>query len=221
MNTSMNENQAKTGGAFADGLTLVRLLLTPIVMFVIIKGWPNQLNMALLASALFAIAALTDLFDDMTGGAENTPYRQFGWFDDIADTVLITGTLLAMLWVIYQNGMLHWALAVPAAIIIIRDVLVGLIKGSSFRNNGWPETRMGTLKTALTMFAICLLLASPWLTNWIDGLRASGDSIMDIYNNASPYVWWVGQGLLWVAALLSLVTGLQLLTGKSNAANDA
>ena len=164
MDTSTNETKNNIGGAFADGLTLVRALLTPIVMYVVVTGWPNNLNMVILASILFAIAALTDIFDDYAGGTEKSIYRKFGWFDDMADMTLILGTLFAMLWVVFKNDMMSWAFVVPALIIIAREVLVGLVKGSSFREIGWPQTSLGTAKTALTMFAVCLLLASPWVT---------------------------------------------------------
>ena len=88
MNTSTNNDNSSPGGAFADGLTLVRFLLTPIVMLVILNGWPSN-QMAIMASILFVIAAFTDIFDDLTGGAETARGRKLGWFDDIADTCLL------------------------------------------------------------------------------------------------------------------------------------
>ena len=95
----VDENQTTaTSGAIADALTLVRVVLVPVIMFLIIKGWPN-LDMAVLASSLFIVAALTDFFDDYFGGTEKAVHRKFGWFDDIADILLVIGTLAAMLYV--------------------------------------------------------------------------------------------------------------------------
>lgn len=205
------------GGAFADALTWVRFLLTPVIMFVIIKGgWPG-IDMALMASMLFAIAALTDLFDDVTGGAETARMRKLGWFDDIADTVLITGTLAAIVWVLYVSGSLTWVLAVPALVIIIRDCLVAILKGKMLRKTGWPETRLGTLKTAVTMLAVCLLVASPWVSNWIGAMTATET---DIFFHA-PWVGRVALGLLWISAVLSAITGAMILSGRTGPANDA
>ena len=222
MNTSMNENEMKkAGGAFADGLTLIRLLLTPIIMFIIIaKGWPDT-TIAILASILFVIAALTDIFDDLTGGAETSRYRKFGWFDDIADMVLIIGTLAAILYVVATQGSLHWSLMIPAVILIGREILVGLIKGFELSRNGWPETNLGTLKTAVTMLAVSLLLAAPWLTPWFESLIANSDNVMGVYDRTSNQVWNTGLFLLWIAAALSLFTGIKLLTAKSSVTNDA
>jgi len=221
MNTSTNDNELKrAGGAFADGLTLIRLLLTPVIMFLVIaKGWPDT-NTALLAFIIFAIAALTDFFDDVTGGAETSRFRKFGWFDDIADTVLMTGTLGAILYVVMTKGSLNWLLAVPAGIIILREVLVGLFKGFELSRHGWPETRLGNLKTAVIMLAVCLLLAAPWLSVWLETLITNDENVMDVYGRTTNQVWNIGLILLWIGAILSLLTGLSLLTQKNHPAND-
>ncbi len=260
MNTSTNDQEIeikKAGGAFADGLTLVRLLLTPIIMYVIIaKGWPSS-HAALLASALFAIAALTDIFDDMTGGAETSIYRKFGWFDDIADTVLMMGTLAAMLWVFFfapgvdlvttdgnivenVRPAIPFLFVIPAIIIIAREFIVGLVKGFELTQNRSQYNRMGNMKTAFVMFGTCLLLASPWLSSWLSATFAKGGdvpanvqtseeflkdnmdaSIFDGYVATSDIVWNSGLVILWIGAILSLITGFALLTNKMNAANDS
>lgn len=199
-------------GAFADGLTLIRLILTPVIMAVIILGWP-QLNAALLATFLLIIAALTDIWDDIIGGSERSQARQFGWFDDIADIVLIIGTLTALLYVVWKNDVLGWAFAVPALILISREIVVGLAKGYEFSKYGWPTTKWGWLKNMLTIFATCVLLASPWLTAWVDMQRVNDGNIVDIFNSTSPHVWIAGQSLLWIAAAISLFTGIAIMKG--------
>ena len=221
MNTSTNDDRVHTGGAFADGLTLIRLLLTPIVMFIVIQGWPGT-DAAVLASILFTIAALTDIFDDMTGGAETSKNRGLGWFDDIADTVLITGTLAAMFWVLFSSGHVGWIFAVPASVIILRELIIALMKGPSLIRNGWPETRLGNIRTFVTMLAVCLLLASPWITSWLNSAAAEDAAMLGSLGTEAASVWYIliGQGLLWLAALLSLITGFKILTTKNGPAND-
>jgi len=96
MTTSTNDDIIDTpeeaGGAFADALTFLRIMLMPLIAFLIWKGWQPvaaggiDLGLTLLASALFCIAALTDIFDDFLGGNERSIYRRFGFLDDIADT---------------------------------------------------------------------------------------------------------------------------------------
>ena len=217
-NKTGDADSTQTGGAIADALTLVRLLLTPVIMFIIIKGWPD-LNMALLATVLLIVAAATDFFDDYFGGTENAPHRKFGWFDDIADIVLVVGALIALLWVTHKGGVLGWMFAVPAGIIIAREVLVGLIKGYDMTKSGWPETKYGSLKNGLATLGTCLLVASPWITTWIDSALSGKDNV-EALTSTSPQVWMIGQGVLWFAALISVLTGFKILKTKAGAAND-
>lgn len=202
------------GGAIADGLTLVRLLIAPVVAVCIVFGWPAT-GWAVLASVLFAVGALTDLFDDLIGGSQRAPGRVFGWFDDIADSVLIGAALLAMIYVTYKGGVLGWALAVPAAIYIGRDILIGLIKGYQFSAQGAPNSRLADIKNALAMLGVSLMVAAPWLQQLIDRFRAKdGQSVVDMYQQASPYVWQAGQIIFWIAAVLAVITAVQYLITK-------
>ena len=218
-NKTGETTSTSTGGALADALTLIRLAITPVIMMVIIKGWPN-LDMAVLASVLFIVAALTDFFDDYFGGTEMAVHRKFGWFDDIADILLVIGSLAAMLYVTHKNGILAWTFAIPAGVIILREVIVGLVKGYEMTKTGWPETRFGDLKNGLVMLGTCILVASPWLTTWIDRAIAGADNAMEVYGSTSPYVWLIGEGILWFAAIVSIITGIKLLTTKA-VASDA
>lgn len=217
-NKTGEANSTQTGGAIADALTFMRLLLTPIIMFVVIKGWPD-LNMAVLATFLLIFAAMTDFFDDYFGGTERAVHRKFGWFDDVADIVLVLGVLSAMTYIVYKAGMLNWVFAVPVAIIVVRELLVGLLKGYDMTKNGWPETKFGSIKNGLAMLATCILVASPWITTWIDNVLSGKDSV-EALTSTSPYVWMIGQAILWFAALISILTGVKILTTKAVAAND-
>lgn len=201
--------QQQRGGIFADILTLIRALLTPVIMFIIIKGWPFP-GYALAASALFIFAALTDIFDDYFGGAETSRTRGIGWFDDIADIILVIGTLLAMSYVIHKSGWMNWLIAVPIILFVGKELLIGLVKGFELSNLNPIEDKLATAKNALSMLAVSVLLASPWITAWLDGLRATEDPYA-VYNEASTTVWLIGTGLLWLAALVGLLHGVKLL----------
>ena len=207
-NKTGEANSTQTGGAIADALTLMRFVLTPIIMFVIIKVWPD-LNMAILATFLLIFAAMIDLFDDYFGGAETAIHRKLGWFDDIADIILVIGTLLAMSWVIYHAGLMNWMITVPIILFIGKEVLIGLLKGFELSNLNPIEDRLATAKNALSMLAVSVLIASPWLTTWLDGQRAADDPYA-VYNEASPIFWLIGTGLLWIAALIGLIHAVRL-----------
>lgn len=232
MTTSMNEqdtldSKAEAGGVLADALTWSRILLMPIVVFLIWKGWQPvdqggiNLGLTVLASALFLIAALTDIVDDYLGGNERSVHRRYGYLDDIADNILIMGTLAALLYVIARADMLSWIFAIPAIVIIAREVIVCMFRGYELSRFIVPDSKMTNAKSGLSMFATCLLLASPWLQGWLDQLRASPDNVAEVFATTSPWVWMVGQGLLWVAATLSVISAVILFkTPLDNSAED-
>ncbi len=207
---------AETGGAFADVLTLLRILLTPLVIFLIIKSWPDA-QMAALASFLFLIAALSDIFDDYLGGSSRSANRKMGYLDDIADTVLVVGTLGALLFVVHRAGIMGWAFAIPAGIIIFREVIVGLFKGFELSQYGFPDNLLSNAKNGFVMLGTCLLLASPWLTQWIDMSRANEANVMDVFGSASPLVWIAGQVTLWIGALFSILSAVKIFRTKFDA----
>lgn len=206
----------EVGGVFADVLTWLRMLLMPLIVYIIWRAWQPvaeggiNLTLTLLASFLFIIAAATDILDDYFGGTSRSAFRKFGYLDDIADTVLVIGVLTALLFVTGRAGYLSWTFVIPAVVLIAREVTIGLFKGFELSRYGWPDSRLSTAKAALAMFATCLLLASPWLQNWIDTARA-GNNVVEVFANASPWVWVAGEVLLWIAAVLSIMTAVRIL----------
>jgi phosphatidylglycerophosphate synthase len=217
MTTSTNKSDSDAAetsrGAFADGLTFVRISLTPVIMVLLISRWP-EVQIAILISVLFILAALTDLLDDMIGGRSQAQHRHYGYLDDAADTILIIGTLLALFWVIFREGLLHWAFSVPVIILIAREVIIGLFKGYELSRYGWPDNRLSNAKTGFAVLGVSLLVASPWLTPIFDQFRAGSDQVMEVYSGTSPWIWVVGQLCLWVAAVFSLWSGWAILKSR-------
>ena len=211
---------------FADGLTLLRALLTPIIMAVVIVGWattvrqgdvemfPHLLGASVLASVLFGVAAVSDAFDDLSGGAATAGLRRYGWFDDIADTILVVGTLSALVYATWQTGALGLGLLAPVVALVVRNVLVGLVRGYELSRLGWPQTAFGTAKNAVLMVATLLLVASPWLTPLLEGLRGAPAGAFSSQDNL---VWNAGLFGLWIGAALSVVTGAMLLLRPARA----
>lgn len=214
--SKMSPKQA--GGAFADGLTFIRLLITPVIMAIIIATWPD-IKMAVFASILFLIAALTDVLDDYFGGASRAGYRKYGWIDDIADTVLTLGVLLALSIVIVREGIMTWTFAVPVLILFLRELTVALLKGRELRQFGWPDNKLSNAKVGLSILAVCTLVAAPWLSQFTDVFRAENDPSR-LLNLGSPWVWFFGELFLWLAAILSVASAIRIFRTKFTA-NDA
>jgi len=224
-------------GVWADGLTLIRLGLTPVIMFVIYKAWSANpggiggfisldLSLVLLASVLFAIAAITDIFDDIDSRQpiepdSETQGRRLGWIDDIADSVLVLGTLIALVWVLGKADLLHWSFSIPVLILFVRDIVLGISKGYQFSKYGFLESKLGDIKNVFAMLGTCTLVAAPWLSNIIDSLRAERtNNVLDLYIAPSSWVWNTGLVVLWIAAVLAIWTSWALLTSKPNTSSD-
>ena len=215
------------GGALADALTWLRILIMPLVVGLIWKAWQPvdaggiNIGLTVLASALFAIGALSDVFDDFLGGNAGSVHRRFGYLDDVADTVLVVGTLLALLHVVHRAGYMSWLLLVPAAVLIGREMIVGLFKGFELSRFILPDSRLSNLKSGLSMLATCLLLASPWLQSWVDLKMAGTERVAEVFASTSPAIWVIGEVILWVAAILSVITAVDIFRTDFSAAADS
>jgi cardiolipin synthase len=140
------------------------------------------------AAAIFALALLTDYFDGAL--ARNLEAQSsFGriW-DPIADKLLTASTLI-MLVGFGKAPML------PALLIICREIVVsGLREYLAEFKVSIPVSRLAKVKTFLQFTAILLLII---------GQEHEGDIIAIVY--------YLGEICLWVAAILTLMTGYTYL----------
>ena len=167
-------------------LTLSRIVVIPVLvaMFFIhgdVARW--------VACALFVAAAVTDYFDGHFA-RRWSQISAFGRFlDPIADKLLVSAVILML---VAKDG-IAGLVVLPALIILCREVLVsGLREFLATLNVGLPVSRLAKWKTMLQMVALGFLIV--------------GDTGPD----AVP-VQMIGETGLWIAALLTLVTGYDYL----------
>lgn len=167
-------------------LTLSRIFVIPVlVAMFFVQG-----DMARwIACALFVAAAVTDYFDGHFA-RRLSQISAFGRFlDPIADKLLVSAVILMLVAKDGINGLV----VLPALIILCREVLVsGLREFLAGLNVGLPVSRLAKWKTMLQMVALGFLIV--------------GDTGPD----AVP-VQMIGEVGLWIAALLTLVTGYDYL----------
>jgi len=177
-------------------LTLSRIVVIPLVIltFYVDGAWTHWV-----ASSLFVVAAITDWFDGWLARSWNQ-VSAFGRFlDPIADKLLVAAVLFML---VAFDRVSPWS-ELPALVILLREILVsGLREFLAEIRVGVPVTRLAKWKTGFQMVALGMLLLG----------------------NVPPLtlpVQEVGEGLLWVAAVLTLVTGwdylrsgLKYLTGQ-------
>ena len=109
--------------------------------------------------------------------------------DPIADKLLVSAALMML---VGQEG--FTLMLCPATLIILREILVsGLREFLASMSERLPATRLAKWKTGFQMSAIILMLAS-----------GSSPTTTRIYGVA---IHSVGETLLWISAVLTLVTG--------------
>ncbi len=162
-------------------LTLFRVAV--IVPFVAAFWIPPPLG-AWLTFALFAAAAASDLFDGWLARARGQTSDFGRMLDPIADKLLVAAALVLL-------AAFGRASAVAAILILSRELIIsGLREWLAGRRLTLPVSRLAKGKTASQMLALALLLVAP---------------------AAPPLVGPIGEAFLWLAVLLTWVTGFDYL----------
>jgi cardiolipin synthase len=168
-------------------LTLSRIAAIPVLVLLVAIGaaWAD-----VVAALLFAAAGVTDYLDGRLA-RERLQLSDFGrMLDPIADKLLVGATLMALVGFGHLPG---WGIY-PAIVIMLREILVsGLREYLAEIRIGLPVTKLAKWKTGVQMTALGLLLLGS------AGARVIGLGWLPM--------GWIGGGLLWLAATLTLVTG--------------
>lgn len=167
-------------------LTFARIALIPILvgLFYFDRPWSNWI-----AAFFFILACITDYLDGYFARALKQTTR-FGIFlDPVADKLLVAAILLMLV----GFGRIQGLSLIPAVIILCREILVsGLREFLAEAHVSVPVTRLAKWKTGFQMTALTLLIIEriPHFPVPIDAL---------------------GILFLWIAALLTLITGFDYL----------
>lgn len=175
-------------------LTLSRIAAIPLVVacFWLEHGWAQWLSMI-----LFVAACVTDWFDGYFARRYHQISRFGRFLDPIADKLLVAAALVMLVDV----GQLRGVHVLAALIILAREILVsGLREFLAELRVGVPVSQLAKWKTGAQMIAIAVLLL--------------GDAV-------PPIVTDIGLVLIWLAAVLTLVTGYDYLrTGLRHMSED-
>lgn len=198
-------------------LTVIRLLAAPgvAVMFLYFhRPWADWL-----ALALFVSAAVTDWFDGYLARAWKQESKFGAMLDPIADKAMV---VIALVIITGYSGMNPW-LILPVTAILFREVFVsGLREFLGAKAGLLKVTKLAKWKTTAQMVAISVLFLGTGLEH-VEGIARQGMT-MDQYaelvsqgladpirscgtRGCSSYATLVGLVLIWIAAVLTLVTG--------------
>ncbi len=167
-------------------LTLSRILVIPllVITFYLAQPWGSWIG-----CALFALAAFTDWLDGRLARLWQQQSELGRFLDPIADKLLVA----AALFMLAALQRISPAAIFPALVILGREILVsGLREYLAGLRVGVPVSRLAKWKTAIQMIAIGVLLVGD-----------AGPAFLPVRG--------IGELLLWIAAVLTLVTGYDYL----------
>lgn len=162
-------------------LTISRIVVIPLIF---ISVYFKCCFFNYLAGVLFIAASITDYYDGKLARARGEVSAFGRLLDPIADKLLVATALVVFL---AKPGMIHPISYIPVFVILCREILVsGLREFLREVNVGLPVTRLAKWKTGFQMTALAMIFFKGWL-------------------------FWgtLGELLLWVAGILTFITGYQ------------
>lgn len=137
-------------------LTVLRIILTPFVMFFVL-GSGNYFNEV--ALVIYVIAALTDWYDGWLAKKFNYFTNWGKVWDPIADKILTAGTMISLVILGIFN-------IYPVIIIILRDVfMTGFRSYAEHIRKPFPTSRYAKVKTFIEMVYLNYVLLTYLLMN--------------------------------------------------------
>ncbi len=187
-------------------LTILRAVLIPVfLVFMYVRAIPYSYTIGLF---VFVIASLTDALDGHIARKQGL-VTNFGKFlDPLADKALV----MAALAVFVDLDIIS---AIPFIIIIAREFMVsGLRLVTADKGVVVAAGFSGKLKTAVTMGALVLILLLIALKNDFNWFN------INMPDNTDRIVSIIEQSVIWLSALLTVISGIIYLKGYGKYINS-
>ncbi len=172
-------------------LTLSRIFTVPILVGLLwFPGW--ELGYAL-GFALYCLMGITDYFDGYVARAKGTVSRLGIFLDPIADKIMVASVIIMLVGTRHDPAAISGFHIIPALVILLREIAVsGLREFLAGLQVSIPVSQLAKWKTTFQMIALGALILA----------------------GALPKLVWIhdaGIYCLWIAAVLTLVTGWDYL----------
>ena len=176
-------------------LTLLRIILVPFFIIAMLVNFPFHY---LVAGCIFGIASVTDTLDGKIARSRNL-VTDFGKFaDPLADKILVLTALVCFL----QVGLLGSLGAIPVIIVLFREFAVSGIRlvaassGKVVAANIW-----GKIKTVSQMVGISVIFAMQVVLEVLNAMKISTGFVSEVF-------YYIGNGLIWLSTLFTLISGI-------------
>jgi cardiolipin synthase (CMP-forming) len=172
-------------------LTLSRIFAVPILVALMwFPGWELGWGMAF---ALYCLMALTDYFDGYVARAQGAVSKLGIFLDPIADKIMVASVIIMLVGTRQDAASITGIHTVPALVILLREMAVsGLREFLAELRVSLPVSKLAKWKTALQLLSLGALILAGALPNEV-------------------WIRQVGVISLWVAAVLTLITGWDYL----------
>jgi CDP-diacylglycerol--glycerol-3-phosphate 3-phosphatidyltransferase/cardiolipin synthase len=171
-------------------LTYGRIAAVPAV--VVLLFWPHEFWFRWAALGIYAAAAVTDFFDGYLARAWSQQSALGRMLDAIADKLLVAACLVMLV----ADGSIRSYSIWAAIVILTREILVsGLREFLAELRVSVPVTTLAKWKTTVQLVALGFLVVG----DAGDALLPAGVTVQ------------IGLVMLWIAALLTFVTGWDYL----------
>lgn len=177
-------------------LTLLRIILIPVVVALLLYAPQVGWLFWLLGGLTFGAAAITDALDGNIARKRGL-VTDFGkLMDPVADKLLVTAALVCFVSIGLCSA---WVLIIVLAreFLITSIRMVSLTKGVVIPANMW-----GKVKTVIQIIAIVTVIVAQFA---LSGLSALGIETPQLVN---AIAYWLGEGLLWLCAVVTVVSGI-------------
>lgn len=172
-------------------LTLSRIFAVPILVALL---WPAEQGHEwrtgyAVAFLLYCLMAITDYFDGYLARAQGTVSKLGIFLDPIADKIMV-GAVILMLAATRDVAGIH---IIAALVILLREIAVsGLREFLAGLQVSVPVSKLAKWKTTFQLIALGAMILAGALPAW-------------------PFIHLLGLTTLWLAAVLTLITGWDYL----------
>ena len=173
-------------------LTLSRILAVPILVLLLWRPTPIDY---LFTFVLYCVVGITDYFDGYLARAQGQISRLGQFLDPIADKIMIAAVLVMLISTRNSSGepVIHSFHIIPALVILLREITVsGLREFLASLQVSMPVSKLAKYKTTLQLIALGALILSGGFPQ-------------------QDWMQTVGLASLWLAAILTLITGYDYL----------
>jgi CDP-diacylglycerol---glycerol-3-phosphate 3-phosphatidyltransferase len=175
----------------ANIITVVRILLAPVFIWLLLSDAGHDGVLRWVAAALFLVAILTDSVDGFLARRQNL-VTDFGKLvDPIADKILVGGALVALS---ILGELPVWV----TVVILVREFGITVFRFIALRDRVIAASIWGKIKTVVQAVAVTVALVPFW--------TLLGD-----------WVHWVNTGLMTLAVLLTVGSGIEYLVAAARA----